>query len=199
MSVMELHEMLAAAQKAVEEAGVADDLREVAFEKALEILTTGGIVAGEGRMLSGAGQAISPDDSQGSSSPPSLVQRLASRLGVSEIEAGEIFFERDGDLDVTAPSSRLDSSKKGGTEQLALLLASGRQAAGLEEWTHSSRIREVCNFYGKFDSNNFAYTLSKMDDVFQIRGRGQDREVRVKLPGFERAAELVRELTTRNG
>ena len=78
-------------------------------------------------------------------------------------------------------------------EQLALLIAAGRQTGGWEEWTPTSEIRAVCDHYGRADSN-FGRTLSRMGTEFSLSTGKRNRRVRLKRPGQEKAAALVKAL-----
>ncbi len=84
-----------------------------------------------------------------------------------------------------------------GARQIATLIVVGRQAAQLESdgWTHSSEIRKVCDHYGKFDAGNFGKTLRAMEDIFQIKGSGTNREVRARQLAYEKAAALMQDLS----
>lgn len=129
------------------------------------------------------------------SSPNSPMEQLATRLNIPIDLAEQAFYLDREILEITIPSGKIAASKKTGSRQVCLLLAAGRQATGLDqEWTHSGLLREACSRFGRFDQNNFGSTLSSMDDVFHIRGRQQEKEVRVLVPGFEDAGELVRRL-----
>jgi hypothetical protein len=180
-----LEEILRDAVTVVERAGVPDDLRGVAFERVLSEMRV------RGRDPSVERRA-DPEAT-------TLHGRIGARLGVSAEEASEVYFDEEGTLGIAVPASRLDRSKAGGTKQLALLLAAGRQAAGLEEWTSAADIRRVCDEFGRFDSRNFAAVLMEMDDVLQFRGNRQRREARVRRTGFEQAGSLVRSLASATG
>lgn len=127
----------------------------------------------------------------------SAMSLIAGKLNLPTDRVGEVYFLDGEELGLSVSSSTLATSKTEATRQIAVLIAAGRQAAGLEEsgWTGAATIRSVCDHYGKFDTVNFGTTLKNMDDVFQIKGSGQNREVRVKVPGYERAAALIDQLT----
>lgn len=183
---MDLVEAIKSALKAVDEAGVPEDLREKAFEKAFEWTTQGREPASE-----------SGDNNAGRAATRASTGRLpqiAEKLRIDPAIVEDVFFEDDGEVGVGIAASSLDHSKSGATRQLALLVAASRQASGLEEWTPSSAIRAVCTDYGRFDTANFASTLRSMGPVFSYRGKGQNLEVRLTRPGIERAADLVHEL-----
>lgn len=169
------------AVKAVEDAGVPDDLRVAAFERMFEA------ILGED---AGASSSSTPGD-QGSVEG---LGQIASRLAISEDLASEVFDVNADHLGLVLSPSKFDPRKARGTQQIALLIAAGRQAAGLDDWTPMKVIREACREYGRLDIANFATTVKGMGDVFSFRGRGQSVELRVTRPGFERAGELARTL-----
>jgi hypothetical protein len=124
---------------------------------------------------------------------PSLAA-IAKRLGLDPELVGEIYYI-DGDrLGLAVASSKLDGKKAASTQQIALLVAAGRQAGGWEEWTDVSLVREAARDYSRFDQANFASTIKRMGDVFSFRGRARALELRLTRPGYEQAANLVRKL-----
>jgi hypothetical protein len=74
---------------------------------------------------------------------------------------------------------------------IALLVAAGRQAAGMEEWTQATAIREVCRNFGVLDVANFATEVASLGDVFLVRGKGQSREFKVTRHGYEEAGRMA--------
>jgi hypothetical protein len=179
---LDIRQIIEEAARQVEAADVPDDLRAVAFQKVVDLLASRSPGEAGSGGVSGA---------QRPSQDTSMVDRIAAKINVDPGLVADCYYEEGGDLKLALASSRLGASRKAATRQLAVLCAAGRQAAGIEDWTGASLIREVCDYYGKFDSNNFAFTISQMDSMFQIRGKGQDREVRVKQPGYEEAAKLI--------
>jgi hypothetical protein len=114
------------------------------------------------------------------------------KLDVAIIE--EVYYVQDGEIKLALSTGKLESGKKAGTRQIALLLAAGRQAAGLEDHTSFDKIREVAEDYRRYDSPNFARTLSEMEDEFSFQGSSRNRSVRVSRPGWEAASRLVNAL-----
>ncbi|MGH8983714.1 MAG: hypothetical protein ACRDY6_07540 [Acidimicrobiia bacterium] len=121
--------------------------------------------------------------------------RIAARLNLSLELVSEVFVVDGEQLELVVGSQRLHQARSRGTEQVALLVAAGRQAAGLDDsWTETERIREWCDLYRRYDAANFASTIRGMDDVFNIRGPSRNRTVRLTPNGWRRAAALVVEL-----
>jgi hypothetical protein len=185
----EVKRLMREAVQAVEEAEVPEDLRATAFEKSFDALIgAGGADERETRRDTHAPTVVPPSDG------PSL-EGIAARLGL-ELALVEEMYYADGDsLSLTVASSKFDPRKAGATQQIALLLAAGRQAGGWDEWTQVGHIRDACRDYGRFDVANFATTVKRMGDVFSFRGRARQLEVRVTRPGFEQAAALARDLS----
>jgi hypothetical protein len=186
----EVKQIIKEAVKAVEEANVPDDLRVTAFEKSIEALIgapdSGSDVAArdEGRLPVLAA----------TSNGPSL-EAVASRLGLDRGLVEEVYYVDENGLGLALAPSKFQSKKAAGTQQIALLLAAGRQAGGWEDWTPVGHIRTACRDYGRFDAANFATTIKRMGDVFGFRGRARQLEVRVTRPGYEQAADLARNLS----
>jgi hypothetical protein len=181
-------ELLRDALKAVEDAQIPEDLRVMAFSKAFDSLS-GGLPA--------------PSATSGSPAVPTATMdsRIGSELGLIaeklaiDAEATEATFDLDeGQLRLTVPARKFNAQKSRATKEIALLVAAGRQAAKLDERTEVRVIREVVSEYGKLDSANFAATVREMDEEFIISGSGQQRRVKVNRAGFERAAELIKEI-----
>jgi hypothetical protein len=182
---MEVKDILAAALREIEEAKVPDELRPVAFGKVVDLLAAGTQPAPRGR----------PRIDHGGDESESILDRIAAQLEASPESVAVVYYEQDGDLGIGVAHTKLASGKASATRQLALVVAAGRQAAGLDDgWTNVGTIRRWCEEFGKFDSPNFAATIREIGEVFSFRGQGQRREIRVLRPGFEKARQLVEEL-----
>lgn len=193
-------EVLIEALKDVEEAHVPDDLREIAFSKSFD-LRAGAVAAAPGRdpgvpavggpNLTGVSEASEAQRVAGSD----LLGTIAARLKVERTTVADVFTVSDGELELIVPVGKLSSRVATATKEIALLVAVGRQAAGLEEWTSWDEIRRWCAEFKKLDSGNFAKAMREMDDVFNTR-KQSDRKLQVRLakPGWERAADAIRRL-----
>lgn len=125
-----------------------------------------------------------------------LVHKICRVTNIERDVADLIYDNQDGGLGYVISARKLASSKAEATRQLAQIIVVGRQAAGLEEWTPSSTIREVVSDYGKFDSANFASHLQRLekDNAVLFRGKGSAREIKVTRAGFEVIAESLKDL-----
>lgn len=120
--------------------------------------------------------------------------RIASRAGL-EVERAKDIYRVDGDeVSLVMGSKGLDKSPAKATRAIALLVVGGRQAAGSEEWTSLSVVREACEQYGRLDAKNYAATVKKMGDVFSFSGSGARTEVRMSVPGWESWQALLQDL-----
>lgn len=190
---MEVKDILVSALKAVADAGIPDDLREVAFSKAVDLLTgsTGHLTSAtppSGETV-GFERPVPADTADGD-----VLQGIAARLGIDREGTLEVFDQVDGSIDITVAPSKLSDGMLPATQQLALLLAAGRQAAGVEERTLLSDIRTLCEDFKKLDTNNFSNAMKGMKDEFTFQGSGKARSVRVTRPGWAKATALVNQL-----
>ncbi len=193
-------EVLEAAMKDVEDARIPVELRPIALWKAIDLRAGIGAVElpGVGSTSTGAGSSRSqqgaPTGAAGATPGDSLAS-IAHRLGLDRATVGEVFTVQGGEPELIVPVGKLPSKVAAATKEIALLIAGGRQAAGVEEWTSWDIVRAVCTDYKRIDSTNFAKTIREMDDVFNFR-RDSERKVSVKLarPGWDRLAEAIRRL-----
>jgi hypothetical protein len=174
-------------------AEVPEALRSVAFGKVFDLLAGGG-----GRLPSQStptflGRSGSADGGEGGA--PELI---ATRLGVTADVVEQAYFVDGDTLEVVLPPSKLDVKKSRATEQIALLVAAGRQAAGLDDdgWTSVDPIRVACEHFKRHDPSNFATTIKDMSELLTVRGSGRERKVKMTAPAWQRASELIVELTT---
>lgn len=183
--------LLQEALKAVEEAKIPADLRPVAFGRAIDVLAGTGVTPpAERRMTGGGGGAGGAGRNDGP------LGMIATRLEIdAETVDAAYHLDDEGQVQLGVPARKLDARKSAATEQIALLLAAGRQAARAEERTPVGIIRDAVTSYGKRDEANFAGTIAEMDDVFNITGTGQQRRVKVNRTGYVEAGELAKTLT----
>ena len=189
---MNIQEILIQAQKAVDEAKISEDLRKVAFDKAVEMLT------GQSTAIPNAHGAVASKarSTAISGGEESVVAKIARKLGFPAETIAEIYSEdAQGDVELVLGVGKLDHMTATATKQLALLISGGRQLAEIEEWTKTKIIRQVCVHYGRFDAPNFAKTLKQMDDMFSFKGKGQQLEVRLHQRGMENLKQAIAALT----
>lgn len=138
-----------------------------------------------------SGASEPQDDAQGESS---VATALAARLRLPIEQLEDIYDFSVEPIALVVSPGRLASAVAHATEQIALLVVAARQAESSEAWTTTSDIRSVCQDYARFDSSNFAGTLTSMHQEFAFRGSGRNREVRLTRPGWEKASALLSEL-----
>lgn len=194
---MEVKDTLTAALKAVTDAEIPEDLREVAFAKAVDLLTGTAPVAPEGGRLRTEKGTAAPAGGQTAAAAGggSVLDRIADKLGVGREAVEEVFAESDGSIEIVVPHSKFAKAKMPAAQELAILLAAGRQAGGIDERTSLDDIRTVCEDFKKLDTNNFSKAMNGMKDEFTFQGSGKGRGVKVTRPGWTKATELVKRLT----
>lgn len=185
---MEMTSTLKEVLKALDDAEVPAELRVVAFERVFDALMGGArpTQPAEPRQS----QPVVTRDSGGEG-----LDAVAARLQVGrDVVDGAYYLDGDN-LEIVVPPGRFDNQKSRATEQIAILVAAGRQALGLDDdWTSVDPIREQCEHFKRYDSSNFAATIKGMDKVFTVRGAGRDRKVRMTAPAWQKAAELLKQL-----
>jgi hypothetical protein len=187
-------DVLKDAMEDVEEAGVPDDLRVVAFQKVFD-LRAGNFAPAQPRGLGqpGNGRPIAPAGDETVSGGP--LGAIAAKISADREAVAEVFDLRDGHPELIIAPGKLPEQVAAASKEIALLVAGGRQAAGSEEWTSLDLIRSVCSDFKRLDSGNFAKTMKSMQDVFNFR-KESERKISVKVarPGWESFATLVKRL-----
>jgi len=189
---MKISDLLIQAQAAVDDAKISEDLRQVAFQQSVELLSREAGLAAVASPLRGATHSA-PGVNEVSEG---AVQKIERKVGLPQALIGEVYAEDgQGGADIVVGVGKLDSSTAAATKQLALLVCGARQLAEVEQWTSSKEIRKLCDHYGRFDPANFAKTLRTMDESFSFKGKGQQLEVRLHQRGIERLKALLATLT----
>jgi hypothetical protein len=178
------------ARDAVDAADLPADLRVAAFEKALATLLGDAPVSGPADQAGNGGSA-------GPGEVAPAAKNVAARLRVDEQEVTRVLEFDDGAVHILVPRSSLPKAKSEAIQQIALLVAAGRQAAGIdaEGWTHQGHIREATEVLGVEDHSNFATHMKKLNGV-RSRGSGKTGELKMNAVGFEAAGDLIRRLAT---
>ena len=190
MATKKIEDVLREAAAAVDAAGLPDDLRGAAFTKAVDLIA--------GTQAPSAAEATGVPKPETKKTTSDALEMIASRFGIDLDFVDEAFAIEDDVPSLAVGRTKLANSDKGATEQIALLVAAARQAAGVEDWTESSVLREAAANYNRFDKNNLAYTVSSLEDDFSFSGKGQARRVKVRRDGFKNAGTLVKQILGKN-
>ncbi len=186
MNQDDVETILAGAVKAVADAKVPDDLKSVAFEKAVDLLANRVASAGSPGSSAPIGAAAAAQTN-------SQLDRLAERLGLRHDVAELVYAEgRDG-LHVNVKPDRIARSKSAGARELAMLVAAMHQAES-DEPTPAEEIRRVVEDYNRFDAPNFAATLASLKGPFLVSGSPRARTFKLTRPGWGEVAKLVERL-----
>lgn len=170
---------------------VPEDLRQIAFGKVFD-LHVGGLQANPNQSVRGAGSGAPGHHTPGSANE---LEAIAAKAAVDREIVGEVYEMLEGNLELIIPAGKLADRTASGTKEIALLIAGGRQAAGLEDWTSLDVIRAVCADFKRLDSGNFAKTIKQMEDVFNVRKESERKTlVRMSRPGWEAFGRLVNRL-----
>lgn len=193
METGKIEDILRQAAAVVDAANLPDDLRAIALEKTVDLMTGISPPSREtGESATHRGNATTPELATGDS-----LEKIATKFGIEVDLVDEAFEAEDGMPTLIVPRQKLAKSANAATKEIALLVAAARQAAEVESWTDSKTIREAVEGYGKFNSPNFAASIAELEDDFSFSGKGQSRRVRVRRDGFTSAGALTKKLLGR--
>ncbi len=176
--------ILKKAERIVDEAGVAEDLRGGAFRFVAD------------RLGSLEGQALGPPRSPDSDA--SLGLTLAPSKDSSQLLSAEFdvpsddvraLFDLTGDPELNVHSSLLPESKSEAVRDFAVVVALARQAVGLE--TTDKDVRRALDRHGQYDPTNFTKQVAKIPPQ-HIGYSKVSKTFMLRNPGRERARELVK-------
>jgi hypothetical protein len=179
-----LVESLETAARVIKEADLPAELEQPAFEKLLESLL---------HSQPGASAYATPRYEENLEMPRAGLERAARRLKVEPALLERVVDFDDDRVHIAASRSQFNPKKSRAIQEVTLLVAGSRQAAGLEEWTPLHTIREACADLGVDDRSNFATHIKSLTGIRQ-RGRGKTGEIKMNSVGFERASALIHEI-----
>jgi hypothetical protein len=188
--MMEAREVLIATLKDVSETDVPPELRAIAFSKVFDLRARGGAPAPPLPRDGGGGGL----GSQTPTNPEDKLAAIAAKIGTGRDVAAEVYEVVDDGLELIIPAGKLDNRVAAGAKEIALLVAGGRQAAGIDDWTSIDVIRKVCGDFKKLDQGNFAKSIRQMETEFNRRETDKRPAVKMSRPGWEQYAALVRRL-----
>jgi hypothetical protein len=173
---------LSTALETVNAAEIPDDLRAVAFWRAYVELAEEAATPSPDHPPGPSGDKVVND---------TLLGQISRSLSLDYDVVTAIFEQTDDGIQLIVPKGSLPnaSSKAASMRDIALLLAAGRQAAGLEDYTALSIIRDECSELGVLDASNFSVEISRLG--MRARGGRNSREVRASRHQLEQAADLM--------
>jgi hypothetical protein len=186
---------LRAAVEVVEAAHVPEDLRKIAFQRALDVIL-GPVVPVAPASPEAGPPGASAQRASSTIDSGSRIAKLAAQLGIEPSTAAGAYDIDDDGLHLVLAPSKFHSNVTTAMEEIARLVVAGRQAAGLdEEWTALNEVRAACENRGRYSPGNFSTYVMKLDgDGFRIRGTGPNRELKVNAAGLEKTGQLVSRL-----
>lgn len=173
---------------AVKAAKVPKDLRVAAFNAAFY-----------GSTATPAGTAEAPKPPPPPPTSPGQqeggVEKIAAKLELDAEVVGRVYDVDEDGVHLTIKPNSLSPTKKFAQQEVTYLLAGGRQAVGLEEWTPTKTIIEATHDRGVHDTNVSKAVTALDGDGFRFRGTKGKREMKISAVGFSKAAEIVKRLT----
>jgi hypothetical protein len=179
------------AAEAITAAKVPAKLHEIAFAKSLDHLL------GTPPQESQAADLRQTSERQQDSNQVDTLGRIAAKLKIGSAIAERVFAVDGDEVHLGVARKALADSRKAATQEIAYLIAAGRQASGLEEITAASVIRDVCEQVGVLDGNNYGAAIRELQGHgFLIKGSGNSRELKINQVGYEKASEIVTCITS---
>ncbi len=169
---------------AIAKANVPEDLRAVAFAHAIDMLQSEQSPKFNARVATPNVQPMHRG----------IAGKIARDFGIPEELLESVYDIQTDRVDLVVHRSKLPKQKAPAMKVVATLVAAGRQAAGIEDWTAAEVVRDACRQIGVFDRSNFAMEVASLGDVFLVRGKGQSREFKVTRHGYEEAGRLISQL-----
>lgn len=190
----DLIERLGEAARVVEGAGLPEDLRPVAFAFILNA-SRAGSQSTLTRQARGGPPVEDVAMPQLGAGGESCIKGIADRFDLPSEAIQQIYDYEDGVVRLAIKRAMLPQSKSkaASMRDVALLVTTGRQAAGLEEFTPYEVIRTECRELKVYDSPNFASELAKLE--FRTRGGRNSKEVKANRHHYHEAAELALKMT----
>jgi hypothetical protein len=195
---MEVSEMLKKAWTAVEDAGLPDNIHEVAFREAMRVMVpaTGAPVAvspragkpggsgSGGSRAGGPGGGSSSNDGAISVTEDEIYAKVVAQTSVDRGKLEEVVHLDDDVLKVSLPGIRLGKNNAEKTRAVAQILTIVRgfgldEAETSVEFVRAEAVRLKC-----YDSPNFSTHLGKLNGYI-ITGSGTNRRIRAKAAGIQ--------------
>ncbi len=194
----ELQSLVTKAAEATRGLGNAE-LRKVAFERVLDHLlstsTSPQGVTSTQQPSSEENGAVAEVADGVLAGEQQRVDALARYFKISPEEVVHIFDASDEHPKLAIPTKHLPEAKAQATREIALLVTGALTALGKE--TTTSRIKDIADDYGKYDSANFMTTLTHLAEISVLgRPRSSNRVIRMKVAGAE-AAQAIAERIVR--
>lgn len=200
---MEASEVLKNAWSAVQDAGLPDEIRPLAFREAVRLLAPASCTGGKGRPGSATGKlggggdegSLGGDDLNSGNGgvavgEEQIYDRVVAQTGVERDKLERIVHLDDDGLRLSLAGLKLGRNNAERARTVAQVLTITR-GFGLEEnETSLELIRTECTRLKIYDSANFSSHISKLSG-YVVNGSGTNRRVRAKGPGIQAFPALV--------
>lgn len=184
---METAQVLKLAMEAVEEAGIKDPLRSIAYAKAVDLIARGGSVAvGEVEVHN-----LNSDAAVGEHAVA-----IAKELEIDAKHVERLFDELDDQLQFVGAVEKLGASKQLKVEKMAVLLCAARQAAGFDDdgRTSDAVVRAEVERHGLYDVTNYSKHVKPLARLTNVNGSGKAATYKMKYEGRVEARSIAQRL-----
>lgn len=198
---MEVSETLKKAWTAVEDAGLPEQIQQVAFREAVRLLVpihavaapaatayTSGQAGNYGVVSGFTGSSTSRDSSNGDGSKiteaeSTILDKVEQQTGVPWAKLDELVYLDDGVLKISLPGIKLGKNNADKTRSIAQILTIVRGFGLDEDETSLELVRAEAQRLKCYDSSNFSAQV-KVLDGYLVTGSGANRRIRAKSGGI---------------
>lgn len=198
---MEVSETLRRAWTAVEDAGLPEEIQQVAFREAVRLLVPGQVLtapavtanasgqAGNSQMMSGfpgssTSRGASSDDGLKITEAESVIlDKVEQQTGVPRAKLAELVYLDDGVLKISLPGIKLGKNNADKTRAVAQILTIVRGFGLDEDETSLELVRDEAQRLKCYDSSNFSAHVKALDG-YLVAGNGGNRRIRAKSGGI---------------
>ncbi|RPA58536.1 hypothetical protein EF294_15315 [Gordonia oryzae] len=192
---MEPQEVLEKALAAVTVAQIPDDLREIAFSRAIDLYASGSVPSAQPAATSPASSATPESDQPKASTPngnTGFYIAASKATGVSESRLEELIDIHERTPLVALRSSDLPSNAAKAQKIVGLLILVARHFYFDETETALSEVLEECKRL-KCEDSNFKRNISRIDNLV-ILGSGKAATAKVRKPFIDGFADSLKNL-----
>lgn len=193
---MEATEILRKALQAVDDAEVPEDLRELAFAKAVDLYAGTDRPSIRRRAGGRPEEEPSPPPAHDDEELSPGLRKVRDFYGMSDDQLTDWFEEDEsGEIHLLHAPENLANDNANLVRVTCLLLGCARKVGGYDDSvTHYETFRSAIDDMGLYDSGNFSKQVAKMTEWFTVNGKSTKMSFRLKPGGRAIAKEKLREL-----
>jgi hypothetical protein len=193
---MEMAETIRTAWVAVEESGIPEPMRELAFRETLRVLLASAKSATQdGEVVATGGGSLPSEEPRGKSSSSideaTVLSAIADRTEVPIEKLERVFHLDDGVVKVLIRTSALGRTNADKTRNVAQIITVARKLGLGSADTPFSIIRDECDRLHILDTANFASKHLPNIEGFSVKGDGRNRRLEARSIALDAFPALI--------